>query len=156
SAFNASDIQTYRQTFNLPANIPTPTLVPGLPDPGFNDWHAEATADLEIAGAIAPNATILYVYTDHVFYAEQYAIDQNLAPVLSVSFGSCEKGYIAYPGERDAYRSLMQQANAQGITAIASSGDAGPADCETQQVDKAGFNGITVDVPASLPEVTGV
>src|SRR5262249_52796119 len=72
------------------------------------------------------------------------------------SYGVCEKALFKHLDEIDAWRSIAKQANAQGITWVSSSGDSGPADCERQGVDKAGINGITVDVPASFPEITGV
>ena len=36
------------------------------------------------------NATIIFVYSTDVMTSVQYAIDQKLAPVVSVSYGSCE------------------------------------------------------------------
>ena len=50
----------------------------------------EADLDLEWSGGVAKNATILYVYANNVMDAIQYAIDQNLAPVVSSSYGLCE------------------------------------------------------------------
>ena len=54
------------------------------------DDQIEANLDLEWSGAVARNATIVYVYSQNVFESLQYAIDQNLAPVMSVSYGGCE------------------------------------------------------------------
>jgi subtilase family serine protease len=71
-------------------------------------------------------------------------VDQNLATVLSSNFSICETNFVPYPSERDAYRLLVQQANAQGITYVALTGDTGPASCETQRKDAAGLNGINV------------
>ena len=88
---NLSDIQQFRTYFNLPANDPQVMLVPNTRDPGIRRGDLEeADLDLEWAGAIARNATILYVYSQDVMDAVQYAIDQNLAPVLSMSYGQCE------------------------------------------------------------------
>src|SRR5262249_59089468 len=57
----------------------------------------EAYLDLEWSGAIAKNASIIYVYVGNnpnfsVWDALQYAVDNNLAPVISISFGFCEQG----------------------------------------------------------------
>ena len=144
SGVKISDVRTYRAQFGLPANDQTAILVPGYPDPGVTGDQGEGTVALKIAGAIAPNATLLYVYSSTVFYAEQYAVDQNLATVLSSNFSICETNFVPYPSERDAYRLLVQQANAQGITYVALTGDTGPASCETQRKDAAGLNGINV------------
>ena len=48
---------------------------------------AESDLDLEWSGAVARNATIIFVYPRDVMTSVQYAIDQNLAPVVSVSYG---------------------------------------------------------------------
>ena len=45
---------------------------------------------MEIAGAAAPNATLIYVFAPSAWSAVLYAIDENLAPILSTSFGGCE------------------------------------------------------------------
>ena len=71
--FSVSDVRTFRKTFGLPNNDPQQIVVPGFPDPGLDDRHLdEALADVEWAGASAPDATILYVYSksfDPVIYA---------------------------------------------------------------------------------------
>src|SRR5262249_55438586 len=64
--------------------------------------------------------------------------------------------FTSYGNDLAAWRSLAQQANAQGITWVASSGDTGPAGCETQGVDTAGLHGVNVGVPVNFPEITGV
>jgi hypothetical protein len=156
SAFYMSDVRAFRQKFGLPSNDPRPILVPGLPDPGITDDLDEANLDVTIAGESAPNATILYVYSEHVENAAEYAIDQNLAPVVSESYGACEKRFLSFPSDRDALHSLAQQANAQGITWIACTGDTGPASCESQLSDTAGLSGVNVELPAAFPEVTAV
>jgi uncharacterized protein (TIGR03437 family) len=154
TAIDLADIRQYRTFFNLPANDPQTILVPGSTDPGIsqNDL-TEADLDVEIAGAIAPDAAVLYVYSGDVATSLQYAIDQNLAPVISISYGFCEAETAASDALTQA--SLGQQANAQGITWLAASGDSGAADCSTGRNSR--FNGVlSADLPASLPEVTGV
>jgi hypothetical protein len=156
SGFSMSDVESFRSWYGLPNNNPKVIPVLPLPDPVINDDLDEALIDVEWAGASAPNATILFVVSQNVFFAAEYAVDGNLAPVISYSYGNCELAYANYQDELAQNRSLAQQANAQGITWVASSGDAGAADCETQLQDTAGLSGMTVDVPAALPEVTGV
>ncbi len=155
SQVNLADIQTFRANFNLPKNDPQIIQVPGKPVPGYTNSFSEAVLDIEWAGSSAPGATILYIYSQDIWDAVQYAVDQNLAPVLSYSFSGCEQAYTT--GNWLSFdRSIAQQANAQGITWVAASGDAGAAGCETQQLDVAGVSGVWVNVPASFPEVTGV
>src|SRR5262249_50278776 len=89
SAIDPADIESFRSLFNLPFNDPTVVLVGN--DPGVQpDALGEADLDLEWAGAIAPKATIFYVYGQDVFDAATFAIDNAVAPVLSTSFGLCE------------------------------------------------------------------
>ena len=147
---NLSDIQQFRSYFNLPAKDPQILLVPGAVDPGIikNDM-SEADLDLEWSGAVARNASIIYVYADDVMQAVQYAIDQNLAPVVSTSYGLCELETSA--SDTAAFRSWAKQGNAQGITWFSASGDSGGADCNDSHNP-----GLAVDLPASVPEVTGV
>ncbi len=147
---NLSDITTFRSTYNLPASTPQIVLVPGSRDPGIssNDLP-EADLDLEWSGAVARNAALIYVYSYDVMVAVQYVIDQNLATAVTSSYGSCELETL--PSDAANLRSFAKQGNAQGITWISSAGDSGGADCDDTQNP-----GLSVDVPASIPEVTGM
>ena len=148
-----TDVRLFRSAYGLPANEPQVTLVPGLPDPGTVPGDLEeANLDIEWAGSIARNATINFVYSQNVEDALQYAVDNNLAPVVSMSYGLCEQ----QTGSRQlaALRATAQQAVAQGITWLASSGDNGAADCFSSRGRTS--SPLAVDAPASVPEVTGV
>jgi uncharacterized protein (TIGR03437 family) len=150
-----SDIELFRSQFGLPVNDPTLVLAEGSADPGITGDLAEANLDLDWAGAVAPNATILYVYATNVWIAVQDAISRNLAPIISMSYGACEQKVSSGPSNAAWLRSLAQQANAQGITWVASSGDSGAAGCDKPEVASAS-NGLGVNIPASIPEVTAV
>lgn len=152
SALRLQDVRDFRSAAMLPPSDPKALLVPGSKDPGFTDSEGEALMDVQYAGGSAPGATIIYVYATEVLLAVEYAIDRNLAPVLSYSWGECEKRTSSWAW----YRNLAQQAVAQGITWVASSGDSGVAACESQLRDSAGVNGFGVNLAASIPEVTGV
>jgi uncharacterized protein (TIGR03437 family) len=150
TGINISDIQLFRSTFNLPARDPQIIRVPNTTDPGISqDDLAEADLDIQWSGAVARNASILYVYSDDVMTSIQYAIDQNLAPVISTSYGLCEPETAR--ADALTFRNWARQANAQGITWFAASGDSGAADCGDSSNP-----GLSVDVPASIPEVTAV
>jgi len=149
-----SDIQQFRQIFGLPVNEPTVVLVPGSADPGTNsDDAVEADLDLEWSGAIAPDAGIVYVNSTNAGDSLAFAIDQGLAPVVSISYGGCEAD--AGPAAADAWAEVGQQANAQGITILAASGDSGAAGCDSSGATNA-TQGLSVNLPASLPYVTAV
>jgi len=152
-----SDVESFRSSFGLPKNDPQMVLVQNATDPGITGDLDEADLDLEWTGAIAYNATVLYVYSTNVVTSVEYAIDQNLAPVISMSYTNCEQMVSATPASvASAYESVAQQANSQGITWLASSGDAGAAGCDTGDNVSAASNGLAVNLPASIPEVTGV
>jgi hypothetical protein len=142
---NLSDVAAFRSQFGLSANVPQ--LVLYGTDPGTTADLQEAHLDLEWTGAVARNATIIYVYSTNVLNSVQYAISNNLAPVISLSYGGCEAL------NSSSLQSVAQQANAQGITWIASSGDSGAAGCDS---GAAASGGLAVDMPASIPEVTAV
>jgi len=148
SDIDLTDLRQFRQNFGLPPN--DPQLVPVGPDPGFNNGVIESNLDLQWAGAVARQATIIYVYSTSVTTAVQYAVDQNVAPIISFSYGGCE----AYSSA--GFRAVAQQANAQGITWVAASGDWGAGTCDlsapTPQVSK----GPSASFPAGIPEITGV
>ena len=145
-----SNIQQFRSAYGLPAATPQTVLVPGSANPGVVSGDAdESHLDVEWSGAVARNANIIFVYSTDVMQSVQYAIDQALAPVVSISYGECELETPA--ADRTAMRNWARQANAQGITWFSASGDNGAADCNDTQNP-----GLAVDLPASIPEVTGV
>ena len=150
------DMEYYRtQLFKLPINDPQMVLVKGSADPGVTGDEDEADLDLEVAGGVAPDATLLYVYSTNVMTSVQYAISQNLAPIITMSYGGCEAkmtgGTVA---NANAFRSIAQQAVAQGITWVASTGDQGAAGCDYG--GKVATQGLGVQIPSTIPEVTAV
>jgi uncharacterized protein (TIGR03437 family) len=153
SDMNQSFVDSFRSMFGLaPSQIEMHLIGP---DPGVTNAAGEAALDLEWSGAIARNATIVYVYSNNFFDAAQASVDQNLAPVMSLSFGTCEPEGV--PGNR----AIAQQANAQGITWLASSGDSGPAGCDPHGIFGSTQGGVAslglaVSIPASFPEVTAM
>ncbi|HUK17387.1 MAG TPA: protease pro-enzyme activation domain-containing protein [Bryobacteraceae bacterium] len=152
SDIDISDIQTFRNKFNLSAPKVTQILV-GQTDPGISPGDVdESNLDIEWSGAVARNATILFYYSTDVWQSAIYAVDDDKAAVLSISYGGCEQGDLV---DLPSYRVLVQQANAEGMTWFAAAGDQGGADCEDQGADIA-QNGLAVDVPSSIPEVTSM
>ncbi len=145
---NVSDLTAFQARFNLPPNLPQMMLFG--PDPGGTGSLIEADLDLEWSTAVARNATIVYAYATDVFTAAQYAVDQNLGRMMSISYGACE----AY--ESIAYRAVAQQANAEGMTIFVSSGDAGAATCDRGGPVPQASHGATASWPSSFPEITSV
>jgi pseudomonalisin len=131
---NLSDVQFFRSFFGLPAN--DPVFIHNGPDPGDLGGNEEAEADLDVewSGAVAKNATIDFVIsqstatTDGVDLSAQFIVNNNIATVMSTSFGLCETALGA--AGNDFWNTLWQQAAAQGITAFVSTGDSGAAGCD--------------------------
>jgi subtilase family serine protease len=152
-----SDIAAFRSNSGLSPNPPTVILVPGSGDPGISQGDLpEADLDLEWSGAVAPKANIIYVNSGNgVFDSLQYTVDQNLAPVVSISYGDCEQNFSM--SDISFLTSVGQQANAQGMTIVAPAGDSGAADCDSDFPNRSLAQlGLTVDSPASLPYATAV
>ncbi|MGA3042169.1 MAG: protease pro-enzyme activation domain-containing protein [Bryobacteraceae bacterium] len=152
-----TDIEYYRNYFNLPVNDPSTLLVPGTQDPGLQIESgdlAEADLDLELSGSVARKANIQFVYSEYVQDALQYAVDEDLAPVISTSYGDCEAD-TGSPLSLQLQQVAMQ-ANSQGQTIFAAAGDYGTTDCFGDGDGAAIDNSRAVDLPASIPQVTGV
>ena len=145
-------------------------LVPDATDnltPSLGDL-TEADLDIEWSGAVARNAKIIYVNaplsttTGGVFDAWYYAVDNQLAPVISLSYGSCEffdNFVLDSTGQPLSDEVELMKANSEGITFLNSTGDAGAAECDgptNTQTANLAVGGLAVSYPASSPEVTGV
>ncbi len=151
-----SDIEAFQTASGLPVKDPQIQLF-GT-DPGTStDDEQEADLDIEWAGAVARGATIVYVNSQDAFTSALDAIQNNVANVLSITYGSCEASISTT--EISSFNAALQQANAQGMTVLAASGDYGAADCEEPQDPKAppvtaAKQGLAVDFPGSSPYVT--
>ena len=152
------DVQYFRSFFGLPAN--DPVFVHNGTDPGNLGGGEEGEADLDVqwSGAVAPNATIKFVIskstttTDGVDLSAQYIVNNNVAKVMSTSFGQCESSMGTT--ENNFYNNLWSQAATQGITSFVSSGDSGAAGCNGGN-DTTG-SGAAVSGLASTPYNVGV
>jgi subtilase family serine protease len=153
----AADIAQFRSAFGLTANVPQQILATGCTHPGVTGDLAEADIDLEWSGAVARNATIFFVICDPnnggVGTSAQYAIDNDVAPVISMSYGICES--TAGQGNATEFQTMVQKGNTEGITFLSSSGDSGAASCDSSGSSSA-TQGLAVNFPASVPEVTAI
>ena len=153
SNINLSDVQIFRIAFGLPSN--DPHIILDGPDPGnlLGSEETEADLDVEWAGAIAPRASINLVVsastnsTDGVDLSALYIVDNNLSPILSASFGECEASLGQ--AENAFYNNLWEQAAAQGITVLVSSGDNGAAGCDNPNSGQPASQGLAVNGLAS-------
>jgi subtilase family serine protease len=138
----AADITNFATLSGVTINGPT-VIVPPLgmtpPTPvcsgNASGDQGEATLDVTRAGSIAQGAHIDLVISadtnaiDGIMTSAKYVVDTNPVPahVMSISFGLCE---AAAPSEAKTYDNLFQQAAAEGISVMVSSGDSGVAGCD--------------------------
>ncbi len=118
-----------------------PTGDPNGPD-------GEVTLDIEVAGAIAPQATLAVYFSTNTGAGFVDAVSRavhdtvNRPSVISISWGGPES---AWPAQSlQAFNATLQAAAAMGITVCAASGDSGSSDPSGETV---------VDFPASSPYV---
>jgi len=155
SDIKVQDIVDFRTIFGLPQNFSSQNVFINGIDPGLNGSEIESDLDIQWAGATAPGATIDFVTsaptetTSGIHLSAVYAVDTNLAGIISVSFGSCEQ-HLGSTGNQ-FFNSLWQQAAAQGITVVVSSGDGGSAGCDNFDTQQTATHGLAVSGLASTP-----
>jgi subtilase family serine protease len=168
SAIESSDVTNFQKASALTQKAPTVTLVPSSGTSAVDDTNGdedESDLDVEWSGAIATGATINFVYVGNnsnysVFDSLQYAIDNDLAPVVSISYGACEADFST--SDVTTLQTWFEQANSQGQTIVAAAGDNGATDCETTSDPNTVVNkdeatlGLAVDLPGSSPFVTSI
>ncbi len=158
-----ADLDAFRLAAGLPAARPEIDLFganPGSPSsactnnsiPHCADLE-ESMLDVEWAGAIAPAAKIVFVTsTNAVTSSFLTAVAQDVAPIISLSYGQCESSIPL--GELTVLNATLQQASLQGITVIGPTGDDGATDCDA--LVSSATKGLAVDYPGSSPYVTGI
>lgn len=148
------DVSDFRN-FVFPLCCGSFSVVYDGPSPGDlgGGEEAEATLDVTWAGAIAPGARVDLVVsattntTDGVDLSELYIIDNNLADIMTESFGSCEAAYTQ--PQADGMTMLAQQAAAQGITYMVSTGDNGAEGCDNPNAETVAQGPVSVNILAS-------
>src|SRR5439155_17351999 len=154
--YSLSDVQTYSQCFGG-GNVPIQNVILD----GFNGQPGagaiEVELDMEVILSQAPSLAKLIVYeapnTTQGYNDEFARIVQDRTPVISVSWGDCEKNM----GQQEVNQEnqFFQQAAAQGQTILVASGDSGSASCF--QLQGGGFDtSLNADDPAAQPYVTAV
>src|SRR5208283_1314557 len=139
SDVDVSDITQFNSLFGLSTNFSASNIIANGPDPGVqntitgNGDEGEAILDVEWSGAVAPGATIdlvvsqdpatiqLGIGTFGTDLSANYIVQNNLAPIMSESFGSCEANLTS--NGVTFYNVIWEQAAAQGITVILAAGD---------------------------------
>ena len=117
----------------------------------------ESDVGVQWSGAVAKNATIDLVLsqdtetTSGVDLSALYVVENNLAPVMTMTFGECEAALGAAGNQ--FYNALWEQAAAQGITVVVAAGDSGSGNCDPAWYphQSAADHGLAVNGLASTP-----
>ncbi len=179
SNINTQDVADFRSMFGLPAyasistssgtsscstfatNTANLCVIVNGADPGLvGGDELESDLDVQWAGAVAPGANIYFVTSQSsqanplqviggVDLSALYIVDNNVAPILSESYGLCEP-FILTAGNA-FYNALWEQAAAEGISVIVAAGDSGSAGCDNSASEIAATNGLAVSGTASTP-----
>ena len=154
-----SDFTDYLSLFSLSSN--TPNIIVNGTDPGdVPGDDVEGTLDATWSQLIAPGATVDFVVsastdtTDGIDLSEFFIIENNLANIMTESFSGCEAG--ATNAEANGVAGLAEQAAAQGISYMVSTGDAGAEGCDDPNFETVATGPISVNLLASTPFTVGV
>jgi len=152
SNIDVQNVRDFRTILGLAAN--DPQVIVNGDDPGQTGDAIEAMLDVTWSGAVAPGAQIKFVvsqsnFADGVDVSAAYIVDNNLASVMSTSYGDCELNIG--PIENAFYNSLWMQAAAQGITTFVSAGDNGGAGCDPPGAGNYSSGNLAVNGLASTP-----
>lgn len=165
SSVATSDIEAFQTAAGLSVKDPTMVIVPGTGSPAASQGdESESDLDLEWSGAIAPGAQIFFVYTGNslnssgVFDSLQYAIDEKIANIISISYGACEP--TIPPAQASSLEASLEQGIAQGQTIVSAAGDSGSSACYVSPTTTSPTltvqEELAVNYPASSQYVTGV
>lgn len=149
--FDAADLDTYFGALGIPTPSVTAVSVDGAhnaPGQDPNGADGEVLLDIEVAGAIAPQAKVLVYFAPNTDagFLDAIADASQATPTptaISISWGESEDDWTAQA--RTALDNAIADAVALGVTVTAAAGDSGSSDSAT------GGSGAHVDFPASSP-----
>jgi len=156
SNIDPNDAVHFRTVFGLSPTTGPAIIVDG-PDPGISGPQGdegEGDLDVQISGMVAPKAAIDFVVAEGTLtalgtdIATLRLVDDNLADVISESFGSCELA-LNNNNTIGFYQSVWEQAAAQGTSVMVSAGDNGSAACDDFHTEAVATGGLAVNGVAS-------
>jgi kumamolisin len=151
--FRTSDLNAYWKQLGLKNVVTTAVSVDGAANKPSGDPESadgEVALDIEVAGAVAPEARLAVYFapnTDRGFLDAIHAAIHDTVrkpSIISISWGAPENQWT--PQSMDAFNAAFQDAALLGITVCAASGDNGSSDGESDGASH-------VDFPASSPWV---
>ena len=151
--YRPSDLAAFFKRLNILLPKVTPVSVPPARNSPGQDADGEVVLDIEIAGALAPGASIAVYFASNTRGSKGFldAITQavhdrtNNPSVISISWGGPEEG--STPMFQSQFNQALQAAAVLGITVCVASGDNGAADIPPSVWDGL----VRVDYPAASP-----
>jgi kumamolisin len=153
--FTAGDLEAYFTELGIPVPAVSAVSVDGgqnAPTGNPLSADAEVMLDIEVAGAVAPGASIVVYFAPNTSQGFLDAITTavhdtgNRPSVISISWGAAEDTWTG--SALRAFDSALADAGLLGVTVCAAAGDAGSADGIADGFPHADF-------PASSPHVLG-
>jgi len=165
------DLQVFDQTFGLPDPPSFQIYQPAGPVPAFDptngdmvSWATETSLDVEWSHVFAPGANIVLLETPtdetegvqgfpEIVQAENWAINNNIGDVISMSFGATEQ---TFPNAQSILnlRSAFVNGHAHKVAMLAGTSDTGATDYQLNLQDLYTFP-VTA-WPATDPLVTAI
>ncbi|WP_420575084.1 S53 family peptidase [Kordia sp.] len=120
--FKQTDLETYFSSYDMP--IPEIQIIDEPTTTPIND-NVEVTADIQVAGMLAPKAKFVIYYGTSILSAMKTALadTKNKLTVISISWAGSELGYSQQ--EIIELNSVFHEACLKGITVVGASGDNG-------------------------------
>jgi subtilase family serine protease len=151
SLIQTSTIENYRSNFLGDTVAPIITNIGGVT---FTGGSTEPYIDVELAGGLAPGATIHYYVANDLITPINQALTDNTVDIFTFTYDECEK--FSTTADNAATSKLWEQAAAQGIAVTVATGDSGSAGCDdpttTSGQDTAqAVKGLAVNGYASTP-----
>jgi kumamolisin len=157
--YRTSDLDTYFKSLNLATPKVTAVLIDGAKNHPTLPTGAdgEVMLDIEVAGAVAPKASIAVYFAPNSDKGFLDAItaaihdEVNKPSVISISWGAPESEWSL--DAMTSFDQAFQAAAALGVTVCCAAGDAGSSDQDPANGKPDGL--AHVDFPASSPYVLG-
>ncbi|EDP98296.1 S53 family peptidase [Kordia algicida OT-1] len=120
--FEQSDLDTFFAKYNMA--VPEIQVIGKPATTPVND-NVEVTADIQVAGILAPKAKLVVYYGTSILNAMKMALadTENKLTVISISWAGSELGYSQQ--EIVELNNVFHEASLKGITVVGASGDNG-------------------------------
>ena len=156
--FHDSDVAAFESCYSISPDPVRRRYVDGGNGAPPTDGGGEVPLDIDVLLEMVPSLSHLYVYVaannstiSELDLYNDFATD-DLAPVMSSSWGLCEEG--TGKGYTQALSTIVEEAAAQGQQILDAAGDSGAVDCRGFPVPAS--QTLSTEEEASIPWVTAV